>query len=172
MIQKLAAMGNRDWQLYHNNVPTYHHVSCSFLAKHEITQMTQTPYSPDVVPCVFWLFPKLKSPLKGKRFQTVDEIQENMAGQLMVIGSTVSGSKVPTLKGTKVSLSYVQYFLYLVFSVMNLCIFYSTWMDTFWTDLICSLRFWNLFLLYEDCFQCAYKVLKDSMRNYVYCSLK
>ena len=33
----------------------------------------------------FWLFPKLKLPLKGKRFQTVNEIQENTMGQLMVI---------------------------------------------------------------------------------------
>ena len=30
-------------------------------------------------------FPKLKSPLKGKRFQTVDVIQENAMGQMMVI---------------------------------------------------------------------------------------
>ena len=30
-------------------------------------------------------FTKLKSPLKGKRFQTVNEIQESMTGQLMVI---------------------------------------------------------------------------------------
>ena len=37
----------------------------------------------------FWLFPKLKSPLKGKRFQTINEIQENTTGQLMVIGRTV-----------------------------------------------------------------------------------
>ena len=55
-----------------------------FLAKHQITQVTQPPYSPDWVPCDFWLFPKLKSPLKGKRFQTIDEIQENTMGQLMV----------------------------------------------------------------------------------------
>ena len=34
-------------------------------------------------------FPKLKSPLKGKRFQTIDEIQENMMGQLMAMGITV-----------------------------------------------------------------------------------
>ena len=137
MIQKLAAMGNRDWQLYRDYVPIHaSRLVQNFLAKPQITQLTHPSCSPDLEPCNFWLFPKLKSPLKGKRFQTVDEIQENMAGQLMVIGSTVSGSKVPTLKGTKVSLSYVQYFLYLVFSVMNLCIFYSTWMDTFWTDLL------------------------------------
>ena len=40
------------------------------------------PYSPDLVPWDFWLFPKLKSPLKGKRFQTVSEIQKNSTGQL------------------------------------------------------------------------------------------
>ena len=44
-----------------------------------------TPHSPDLVPCDFWLFPKLKSPLKGKRFQTVSEIQENTTGRLMAI---------------------------------------------------------------------------------------
>ena len=57
----------------------------SVLAKHQITQVTQPSYSPDLVPCDFWLFPKLKSPLKGKKFQTVDEIQENMMGQLIAI---------------------------------------------------------------------------------------
>ena len=35
------------------------------------------------------LFPKLKSPLKGKRFQEVNEIQENITGQLIAIGRTV-----------------------------------------------------------------------------------
>ena len=34
-------------------------------------------------------------------------------------------------------LSYVQYFLYLVSSLINVSIFHSTWMDTFWTYHIC-----------------------------------
>ena len=55
------------------------------LGKYQITQVTQPTYSPDLAPCDFWLFPKLKSPLKGKRFKPVDEIQENTTGQLMVI---------------------------------------------------------------------------------------
>ena len=46
---------------------------------------------PGLAPCNFWLFPKLKSPLKGKRFQTADEIQENTTGRLMVTGRTVWG---------------------------------------------------------------------------------
>ena len=54
----------------------------SFLAKHQITQVTQPLYSPDLAPCKVWLSPKLKSSLKRKRFQTIDEIQENTLGQL------------------------------------------------------------------------------------------
>ena len=57
-----------------------HHISRSFLVKYQITQVTQSSYSPDLVPCDFWLFPKLKSPLKGKRFQTINEIQKNTMG--------------------------------------------------------------------------------------------
>ena len=68
-------------------------------------------------------YPKLISPLKGKKFQTVDEIQENVTGQLMEIGRTVGGSKVPTLKGTEVSLSYVQCFLYSISSSINVSFF-------------------------------------------------
>ena len=107
-----------------------------FLAKHQITQVTQPPYSPHLVPWHFCLFRKLKSHLKRKRFLTIDEIQENMTGQLMVIGRTVWGPKVPTLKGTEASLSCVQCSLYLVSSSVNVSIFHSTWLDTFWTDLI------------------------------------
>jgi hypothetical protein len=43
------------------------------------------PYIPDLAPCDFWLFPKLKSQLKGKIFQTAHEITENSTRQLMVI---------------------------------------------------------------------------------------
>ena len=49
-------------------------------------------------------------------------------------GRTVWGPKEPALKGTEPSLSHVQCFLYLVSSSVNVCIFHSTWLDTFWTD--------------------------------------
>ena len=90
MIQKPAAWATGDWQLHHNNVSAHvSHLVQSILAKHQITQVTQPPYSPDLAPWNFWLFPKLKSPLKWKRFQTISEIQENMMEQLMASGRTV-----------------------------------------------------------------------------------
>jgi hypothetical protein len=33
------------------------------------------PYSPDLAPCDFFLFPKMKIKLKGRRFDTGEEIQ-------------------------------------------------------------------------------------------------
>ena len=133
MIQKATAMGN--WWLA---VSSHQHTcSCitslqSYLVKHQITQVTQPHYCPDAVPSKFWLFPKLKSPLKGKRFQTIHEIWENSTRQLMVTGRTVWGPKVPTLKGTGMSLSYIQCFLYLVSSSINVSIFNITWLHIFW----------------------------------------
>ena len=85
-----------------------------------------------------WLlaFPETKITFERKGFQTLDEIQENMTGQLIVTGITVWGPKVPTLKGTEASLFYVQCFLYFIASSINVSIFHSTWLDAFWTDLV------------------------------------
>ena len=49
-----------------------------------------------------------------------------MTGQLMVIGRTVWGPQVPTLKGTETSLSYVQCFLSLLSSSINVSNFHIT----------------------------------------------
>ena len=129
-----------DWQLHHNNIPPHAlHLVQSCLAKHQITQVTRPPYSPDLVPCDFWLFPKLKSPLKKKRFQTIDEIQENTMGQLMAIGRTVWGPKLPAWKGTEVSLPYVQCFLFLVSCIFfNKCFYFSYYMAGYLLDRTCT----------------------------------
>ena len=134
MIQKAAAM-DKGWLAALSLQYT-----CSYIISAEIFGKTSSPpgdstlYSPELVPCDFCLFPKLRSPLKGKRFQTVDEIQENTMGQLMTIGRTVWGPRVSTLKKTEVLLSYVQRFLYLLSSSINISIFHITWLDAFWTD--------------------------------------
>jgi len=56
-----------------------------FLKKHEATFVSQPPYSPDLVPADFFLFPKLKSSLKCRRFQTVEEIEVNSIRDLRAI---------------------------------------------------------------------------------------
>ena len=132
-FRRLQLWGSGDWQVHWQHacscIRSYAEVF--FLAKHQITKGTQPLYSPDLVPCEFWLFWKLKSALKGRRFQTISEIQENMTGQLMAIGRAVWGPKVPTLKGTEASLSYVQWFLYLVSFSINVPIFLIACLDNF-----------------------------------------
>jgi len=56
-----------------------------FLMKHEATIVPQLPYSSDLTPADFFLFRKLKSSLKGRRFQTVEEIEENSIWDLRAI---------------------------------------------------------------------------------------
>ena len=115
--------------------PLMHHVSFRvFWQNINSPRSLSRRLNPNLEPCDFWLFPKLKSPLKGKRFQTVDAIQENTTGQLMAI-RTLWGPKVPTLKETEASLAHGQCFLYLVSSSINIFIFHITWLDTFWTGL-------------------------------------
>jgi transposase len=62
-------MTERANQLHHDNAPAHSTALVqAFLANYHITQVCQPPYSPDLAPSDFWLFPKLKSPLKGRRF--------------------------------------------------------------------------------------------------------
>ena len=46
------------------------------------------PSSPDLDPADFFLFPKLKTTLKGRHFQTIEEIQENATIELRAITSS------------------------------------------------------------------------------------
>jgi len=41
-----------------------------------MTTASHTPYSPNLTPCDFFLFPRMKRDLKGKRFQNVEEVRE------------------------------------------------------------------------------------------------
>ena len=42
----------------------------------------QPPYSPDMAPADFFLFPKLKLPLRGTRFQSIKNIKGNSRREL------------------------------------------------------------------------------------------
>jgi hypothetical protein len=76
--KKPEAWTNKTWMLHHDNSPLHASLLIrEFLAKQETIVVPQHPYSPDLTPAYFFLFPKLNSNLKGRRFQTVEEIKEN-----------------------------------------------------------------------------------------------
>ncbi|UYV80992.1 hypothetical protein LAZ67_19002427 [Cordylochernes scorpioides] len=57
---------NKNWLLHHDNAPAHTSLLVrDLLAKNNTLMMPQPPYSPDLAPCDFFLFPKLKRPMKG-----------------------------------------------------------------------------------------------------------
>ena len=57
------------WILHHDNALAHDALRVrEFLAKNSITKTDHPLYSPDLAPCDFWLFPKLKNALKGQKF--------------------------------------------------------------------------------------------------------
>lgn len=64
------------WVLHHDNAPCHtSFITRDFLAKNSMTVVPHPPYSPDLAPCDMGFFPKLKIRLKGRRFETIEEIQ-------------------------------------------------------------------------------------------------
>jgi hypothetical protein len=56
-----------------------------FLAKHKIPVLRHPPYSPDLSPCDFFLFLKIKSALKATRFDSVDAVKAKATGVMKKI---------------------------------------------------------------------------------------
>ena len=64
------------WLLHHDNAPAHTALlTQQFLAANKIPVIPHPPYSPDLAPCDFFLFPKMKWKLKGRRFDTIEDIQ-------------------------------------------------------------------------------------------------
>ena len=63
--------------LHQDNAPAHSALSVKqFLAEKRITVLEHPPYSPDLAPCDFFLFPKVKSELKGTRFESVNGVKK------------------------------------------------------------------------------------------------
>ena len=76
----------RSWLLHHDNAPAYNALGIrDFLAKNNIALLEQPPYSPDLAPCDFVLFPKLKEVIKGTRFQDSEAIKTSVTRELRTI---------------------------------------------------------------------------------------
>ena len=72
-VQRVQRNIADDWVLQHDNTPDNTALSIrEFLAKKSIPVLPHPPYSPDLAPCDFYLFPKLKSNLKGHHFGTME----------------------------------------------------------------------------------------------------
>ena len=69
-----------------------------FLIKHATTVLPQPLYSPDLAPADFFPFPKLKSTLKGRHFESIEANKTNSLAHLRSIPKTDFQECFRTLK--------------------------------------------------------------------------
>ena len=68
-----ALFKSGQWHFQQDSAPVDNSILVTdHLTKMGIETVPQTPYSPDVGPCDFWLFPKLR----GCRYETIEEMKE------------------------------------------------------------------------------------------------
>ncbi|KAG5334867.1 MOS1T transposase, partial [Acromyrmex charruanus] len=66
-----------DWSLLHDNVPSHTSLIVrQCLARNRVSVLNHPPYSPDLAPCDFSLFRKLKLKLKGRFFDDLEAIPQ------------------------------------------------------------------------------------------------
>jgi len=95
VVRERPSIAN-NWMLHHDNAPCHMAISVmEFLAKKGIPVVPQPPYSPDLSPCGFFLFPKLKFHLKGRHFGTVENIEKAVTNIVVTYSAaTKSGNNV------------------------------------------------------------------------------
>jgi len=66
-----------DWFLHRDNALSHTALSVQqFLVKKQHDDPPHPPYSPDLAPCYFFLFPHTKCQMKGKRFADVSKVKK------------------------------------------------------------------------------------------------
>ncbi|XKL62242.1 hypothetical protein PGB90_002075 [Kerria lacca] len=74
---------NRDFVLLHDNAPAYTEVlEQQFVTCKSVPVLSHPPYSPDLSPSDYFLFPKLKLELKESRFDTIEDIHAAVTAKL------------------------------------------------------------------------------------------
>ena len=64
-------LGLQSLTILHDNAPAHtSKETIMFLEKKGLTILPHPPYSPDLAPCDFFLFPRLKKTLKGRRYHS------------------------------------------------------------------------------------------------------
>ncbi len=61
------------------------YVEADWLAKNGTIQMLHSPYLPDMDPCDFWPFPKVKKALKNVHWGSVEEVERVTMQALKVL---------------------------------------------------------------------------------------
>ena len=71
-----ALFKSGQWHFYQDNAPVHNSIFVTdYLTKMGIKTVPHPPNSPDLAPCDFWLFPKLKENFRGCCYETIKEMK-------------------------------------------------------------------------------------------------
>ncbi|GFX97844.1 putative mariner transposase [Trichonephila clavipes] len=77
---------NNSWILHQDKAPAHNALSVKrYLADKRTPVLEHAPYSPDLAPCDFFFFPKIKSALKGTRFESMEAVKQKTAELLKAL---------------------------------------------------------------------------------------
>ena len=89
------------WLLHHDNAPSHPFVlTQKYRAKNKMAVTPHPPHSPDLAPSDFFLFPKMKLKLKGRRLDTIEEIQGESQRVLDTLDRKGLSGSVPNMEET------------------------------------------------------------------------
>ena len=72
-----ALFKSGQWHFHQDNAPVHNSILVTdYLTKMGIRTVPHPPYSSDLSPCDFWLFPKLKEKFRGCRYETIEGMKE------------------------------------------------------------------------------------------------
>jgi hypothetical protein len=78
----------KNWILHHDGAPSHSVLIVhEFFTKNDMIAMDHPFYSPDLVPCDFFLFPKLKTIMWGDHFGDVENVKREMMKLLKNLSS-------------------------------------------------------------------------------------
>ena len=73
LVKRPALFKSGQWHFHQDNAPVHNSILVTdYLTKMDIKTVPHPPYSPDLAPCDFWLFPKLT----GCHYETIEEMIE------------------------------------------------------------------------------------------------
>ena len=118
--EEASTLKSAQWHFHQDNSPVHNSILITdTLTKMGIKTVPHPPYSPDLAPCDFWLFPKLR----GCRYKIIEEMkeavmmvidtltQEDFKGTSRSCWNGTTSAFQPeeiTSKGTRVSCVYYQ----------------------------------------------------------------
>ena len=86
---RTAKFQSNEWFLLYDNAPSHNAgIAKKFLVNRNVAVLHHPPYSPDLAPADYFLFPKSKFSIKGWHFQIVEEIQCAVTRELNNISKT------------------------------------------------------------------------------------